>query len=235
MTIKNYGGVFNRNPTFNTLKVENGFTVAGKIAVINGVVDAPAIAPTDDPNTGIFFPAADTIAFTEGGVETMRVTSDRYLRMASGSLGIQFNGDTLAANALDDYEEGTWTPQYTFATSGTATMTVSSLGAYTKVGRMVTVTFVALTSSISSPTGQATITGLPFTSAATFFYGGAVGEVRRLGTDMPNLKLGVNANEASIFLYKQATNSATSTFVDGSDFVGTANYNRIQGTLTYFV
>jgi hypothetical protein len=36
----------------------------------------------------------------------MRITSDGYLRMASGTGGIQFGGDTAAANALDDYEEG---------------------------------------------------------------------------------------------------------------------------------
>jgi hypothetical protein len=153
------------------------------------------------------------------------------------SSGITFPATQVAksdANTLDDYEEGTWTPQYTFATSGTATM-VSSSGAYTKVGRMVTVNFVAVTSSISSPTGQATITGLPFTPAATYIYGGAVGEVRRFGTDMPNLRLGINPSDPSIILYKQATNSTTNTFVDGSDFLGTANYNRLHGTLTYFV
>jgi hypothetical protein len=46
-----------------------------------GTVSAPAITTTGDTNTGIFFPAADTIAFTEGGVESMRID-------ASGSVGI---------------------------------------------------------------------------------------------------------------------------------------------------
>jgi hypothetical protein len=40
-----------------------------------GTVSAPAITTTGDTNTGIFFPAADTIAFTEGGVEAMRINS----------------------------------------------------------------------------------------------------------------------------------------------------------------
>ena len=41
----------------------------------------PALTTTGDTNTGIFFPAADTIAFTEGGAESMRINS-------SGNLGI---------------------------------------------------------------------------------------------------------------------------------------------------
>jgi hypothetical protein len=46
-----------------------------------GSAAAPAIYPTGDTNTGIFFPAADTIAFAEGGAESMRLDS-------SGNLGL---------------------------------------------------------------------------------------------------------------------------------------------------
>ncbi len=40
-----------------------------------GSASAPAITRTGDTNTGIFFPAADTIAFAEGGTEAMRLDS----------------------------------------------------------------------------------------------------------------------------------------------------------------
>ncbi|NBR26090.1 MAG: hypothetical protein EBU08_20365, partial [Micrococcales bacterium] len=46
-----------------------------------GTAAAPAIVPTGDTNTGFFFPAADTIAFSEGGAEAMRIDS-------SGNVGI---------------------------------------------------------------------------------------------------------------------------------------------------
>ena len=47
---------------------------------VDGTAAAPAIRGTDT-NTGIFFPAADTIAFAEGGVESVRIDS-------SGNVGI---------------------------------------------------------------------------------------------------------------------------------------------------
>jgi hypothetical protein len=50
------------------------------IAGVDGSAATPAVQGADT-NTGIFFPAADTIAFTEGGTEVMRIAS-------SGRLGI---------------------------------------------------------------------------------------------------------------------------------------------------
>jgi len=52
-----------------------------------GTAATPAIQPTGDTNTGIFFPAADTIAFSEGGTEAMRIDS-------SGRVGIGTNSPT---------------------------------------------------------------------------------------------------------------------------------------------
>jgi hypothetical protein len=65
----------------------NGSTTAITIdtsqraAFVAGTAALPAITTTGDTNTGIFFPAADTIAFTEGGTEAMRLD-------ASGNVGI---------------------------------------------------------------------------------------------------------------------------------------------------
>ena len=49
---------------------------------VDGSAATPAIRGTD-ANTGIFFPAADTIAFSEGGVEAMRINSSGNLLMAT--------------------------------------------------------------------------------------------------------------------------------------------------------
>ena len=58
-----------------------GITNQGVVEFTAGSVSAPSITTTSDTNTGIYFPAADTIAFTEGGVESMRIDS-------SGNVGI---------------------------------------------------------------------------------------------------------------------------------------------------
>jgi len=50
-----------------------------------GSAGAPAIYPTGDSNTGIFFPAADTIAFAEGGAESMRIDSSGNLLVGTAS------------------------------------------------------------------------------------------------------------------------------------------------------
>ena len=85
------------------------------------------------------------------------------LRIQSGG-GISFNGDTAAANALDDYEEGTWTPVLS-GTSGTVTHDVQS-GTYTKIGNMVTATFT-VGCSASTATGAIVFSGMPYSALAT--------------------------------------------------------------------
>jgi len=71
--------------------------------------------------------------------------------------GLKFNGDTAAANALDDYEEGTWTPSVTTGTVST------TFGAYTKVGRLVSIVGRVSVFSDTSSGNRVEITGLPFT------------------------------------------------------------------------
>jgi hypothetical protein len=50
-----------------------------RVAFVAGTAALPAITTAGDTNTGIFFPAADTIAFSEGGTESMRIDSDGFL------------------------------------------------------------------------------------------------------------------------------------------------------------
>ena len=113
--------------------------------------------------------ANQVIKFATGGsTERLRITSDAYVRLASASGGIQFNGDTAAANALDDYEEGTWTPAYQTSNGDISiTSTTVSHAVYTKIGNRVFCTCRFFSNVASGGTGTVRVTGLPFTTAST--------------------------------------------------------------------
>lgn len=84
--------VVNGNATFNS-KV----SVSGVMVVGAGAVGAPSYSTTGDTNTGLYFPAADTIAVATSGTERMRVTSSGNVGIGTSSpdylLTIQSAGD----------------------------------------------------------------------------------------------------------------------------------------------
>ena len=100
--------------------------------------------------------ADGTISWTTG----FEVLNDGKARAKNGLL---FGTDTAAANALDDYEEGTWTPTFQGATISAA----NSTGFYTKIGRQVFFQWYSSTTTISNASGGAEIQGLPFTSSSS--------------------------------------------------------------------
>ena len=73
-----------------------------------------------------------------------------------GQGGIAFGSDTAAANTLDDYEEGSWTP--TVASGAISVSTARTY--YTKIGRMVMLKSHLNVSSVGS--GDFELAGLPY-------------------------------------------------------------------------
>lgn len=147
----------------NFLRVRNSSTTSGCYAGIE-------IAAQGAGNDSIVqLTAVDTgsgstdfvIGLRDGGTFTERA------RILSGG-GITFNGDTAAANALEDYEEGTWTPvpQFGGGTSG-ITYSTAPTGNYTKIGNLVFVVMGFQFSNKGSSTGSFAVTGLPFSVAST--------------------------------------------------------------------
>jgi hypothetical protein len=103
-----------------------------------------AILPTN--NTGA---SAD-------GNRDLGSTSVRW-RNAYLSGGV-FLGGTGAANKLEDYEEGTWTASFYTSTGGGGTLLGTKTATYTKIGRLVHVSYYA--DNVGS--GIRSIAGLPF-------------------------------------------------------------------------
>jgi hypothetical protein len=162
----------------------------------------------------------------------MRITSDGYLRMASGTGGIQFNGDTAAANALDDYEEGTWTPVIGGTGGESGQSYGGQTGHYTKVGRLVTVTFRVLLSNKGTITGSAAIKGLPFTISATVSHGAGVTYFEGLATSWSSIFLMATGGETYATIDGVKSAATLTTRATTSDI---GNSTQFNGSMTYFV
>ena len=80
--------------------------------------------------------------------------------------GVKFGTDTAAANALDDYEEGTFTPRFQTSNGNWSGNHTTQDGSYTKIGNIVHVRIRLHWSSVGG-SGMFRITALPFTVANT--------------------------------------------------------------------
>jgi hypothetical protein len=118
--------------------------------------------------------SSGAVVFNTNNTERMRIDATGNATVSTGNLvigtsgkGIDFSADGQAAGMtselLDDYEEGTWTPDTSYATFVGAP---SSEGTYTKIGRTVVVRG-SVTGGTSVAVGATGILvgGLPFTPA----------------------------------------------------------------------
>jgi hypothetical protein len=146
-----------------------------------GAVGTPAITTTGDTNTGIFFPAADTIAFAEGGAEAMRINSSgnvgigtttpqRRLTVGGGSASeiVSIYGSSGASSALHFTDTNTATDfqgfvtyahdvdAMRFGTAETERMRIDSSGNLL-VGRTSTIGAVNKEITVSAASGGAGI------------------------------------------------------------------------------
>jgi hypothetical protein len=149
------------------------------------------------------------LGFKTGGSERMRITSDGYVRLSASSGGIQFNGDTAAANALDDYEEGTWTPTVT-AESGSYTMIFSPRGTYTKIGRVVTLTYYFEVNNKGTGSNACILSSLPFASKSSSSGDTYVGSGIQNSSNNPN-QIVLAQNSSSLYIYENTGDPITAT------------------------
>jgi len=149
----------------------------------------PTIALTDTDATGHFWIAnvGGQSYFqnnVSGSIFRFLTSDGEKLRILNGG-GITFNGDTAAANALDDYEEGTWTPQLANAASGgTLAGTSTAVARYTKIGDKVHIQGYVVCNSQSGISGSAFVylRNIPYVSHSTsnLYSAGTIGYAQGL-------------------------------------------------------
>jgi hypothetical protein len=147
-------------------------------------------------------------------------------------------GTYNAANTLDDYEEGTWTPEYS-GQSGSPTIVYDvQEGYYTKVGNVVTVTGqISTTSTTGSFSGTIRLGGLPFTCKNVTNLGAGGGLVIAAATDfVDNYPCGGYARDNVNIFTLQTRNDFTSNIfaMNNADMAtGATAGNNLSFSATY--
>jgi hypothetical protein len=115
---------------------------------VDGSAATPAIRGTD-ANTGIFFPAADTIAFSEGGVESMRIDSSGNLGIgASPSYRLDVNATSFIAASVSTSYSGAGNIRIADASTTSASAPyIGSVGNNLTFGRLGTAEYARIDSS----------------------------------------------------------------------------------------
>jgi hypothetical protein len=163
MTIKQYGGVFGRNPTFNDVTIEGQLTFDGDIDINSDLKVSGDIETTGNV---IIATSGKGIDFSATGTGTGTSTSELF----------------------DDYEEGTFTPTLNQGFNGPVGYT-SQVGKYTKVGDLVYFhIYIYLAAAQTRNSDALGIAGFPFASASGVINGcvwGYAGGVVTAGTALP--------------------------------------------------
>ena len=174
-------------------------------AVVNA---ASSLVYLDNGSTQFYHAPSVSADANQSFSEKMRVTAD----------GLTFNGDTAAANALDDYEEATWSPAIT---TGSATFSNARV---TKVGRLVHFSFQMQALNDITTNASIIVTGLPFAVAVSQAAGSALGTY----TDNGTANVVYATDSEAVYFYKFSSGSWDT--MTHANLNSTSNYFYVSGS-----
>jgi len=220
-----------------TGNLKAGVTAGNNIKIYNSAGDLSIT--TSDSASDAILDSQRSVIFKTANTERMRINAGAPILCLSGGntsatgTGIAFPATQSAssdANTLDDYEEGTWSPQiyYQNATNQAAATNTTQVGFYTKVGNQVTATFYL---QFTAPSGLVAdnigVKNFPFSAKNSTNYQASG------AADIISSALTANGY---IFQITQSANSANLlTALDGANLgstVGTGT-RSFKGTLVY--
>jgi hypothetical protein len=233
------------NQTFTGTTSVDALNVSGNLEV-QGLVykDGPGALSVGSGDVGLNFdPASDfiipitvgggTVAGRDAAINLGRTNTrfrDLYL---SGGV---YLGGTGAANKLDDYEEGFWSPRLGGSDNTASQAYAYQRGRYSKIGNMVTVSFDVQMTNRGTLAGNAVVLDLPFTSvAAPFNYKGtaSVGYFSSLNANY--IYVSMTAPDGDNRLIIRALTVAAASIPDPAATSFWTNSTRFIGGATYFV
>ena len=217
--------VFDIFSVADSVSKKDGGAFSGNLSATDITATATLNAQGDTAagdNAAIGYTAAEGLILTgQGSTDDITIKNDAdttVLNVATGGTDVEISAGNLlfgtadkgvylgvtsatAANLLDDYEEGTWTPVFV-STSATFSYSVQ-LGSYVKVGNLVTLWFnITLNGTPGGTTSNTVNLGtLPFASKAidgSLYSGGHVGHYSN-----------INVNTGTSVAYQNSAGSAT--------------------------
>jgi hypothetical protein len=156
------------------------------------------------------------------------IVSTNAFSMASGI----YLGGSVAANLLNDYETGVFTPTLSFGGASVGITYSNQYGRYTKVGRQVTVQVGVYLTSKGTSTGGAVVSGLPFnvtTQAGGF--GSYAGTFKGAGMASLSNATNVIADENTTTLLLEENNASGASALTNANFTDATYF---MATITYF-
>lgn len=173
------------------------------------------------------------------GVDETFTLKNMDLKFFYSGNGIDFSSTTdasgMTSELLDDYEEGTWTPDISSSSGAFTTMSITGATcSYVKIGKQVTVqgSFNTSNVSVGTASGDVRITGIPFTPANDHARGSCYGAL--LAGETPIHVSSENSNYLNLWYVSSSTaDPATLQVSDLTTGSGTANLFRF--TITYEV
>ncbi len=201
-----------------------------KLVVSNGGAQGIELSPAESGVSRIFSYNRSSNAYTPLTIQSEYLTfgtgTSNAERVRINAGGIAFNGDSAAANSLDDYEEGTCTISVTTSGGGASVSLGSSTASYTKVGNMVNIAWYSAASTVNNVgSGIMRIDGFPFSSKnVNAHFVGAITHANTganafwTSSDIAN-SLYINPNAATAYPIKDGTTSGVSLVAGGSRYI----------------
>ncbi len=140
-------------------------------------------------------------------------------------------GGTGAANALDDYEEGSWTPNLIGSTTNPSSA-VTGTGSYTKIGRLIYARYFISNADVAGASGGIRLNGLPFNNSGGHVSGDVMVYYRKtVNADAVNLSPYLASNQ--LYFY-QTRNDASETWGEIIyDLTGASTGFYLWGSVIY--
>lgn len=183
-------------------------------------------------------PTLTSPTFTNPSMSSSNESGDELV-LTSGQIAFPASQNaSAAANTLDDYEEGTWTPALSCNTVGNLSVSYTTqLGVYTKIGRQVHASFYILTSAMTHTTASGRLTiSLPMAAASAAYY--IKGTLMVSGdnlTTVSGMTCEIGTDGTSLISLCYLTDADNIAYMAVADHTSGGSAMTIYGTISYWV